>query len=404
MSALPPAGQRAGGRSRVFSKVEAIVAGAFAKKNGLRGTSKPLIRRGNVGAAGRIRTHDPLVRSQVLYPTELQPREPRSIAATCALSRGGRRPRSSAPRGPRRPPASASSASASQALRRAAPASVGVGGGLLEQAPRLAPQLALGERGADRERDAPSRGNACAAASSRGSQSAPMPGTRAGQRLRRRAARSSSPSSAEAVPERAQPGARFLGRAERGARASRRARRRTGRAGRRRRSASQSAAQLVDVVRRVERLERERAQQAVRGDRARSPGAWRAAAPSSAPPAAGAPSRAACSFRRSAWVRRATPGGSSASSSSARGASRSSSAHSAASSRAPSSAERAAGLRRDRSSARCSCSSRRARSCRRCALPAASRWPSTVNSLSCASSGVSAWIASARCADFCARL
>src|SRR5688572_10840820 len=33
------------------------------------------------GAAGRIRTHDPLVRSQVLYPTELQPREPRSIAA-----------------------------------------------------------------------------------------------------------------------------------------------------------------------------------------------------------------------------------------------------------------------------------------------------------------------------------
>src|SRR5690606_7762387 len=27
------------------------------------------------GAAGRIRTHDPLVRSQVLYPTELQPPE-----------------------------------------------------------------------------------------------------------------------------------------------------------------------------------------------------------------------------------------------------------------------------------------------------------------------------------------
>ncbi len=26
-----------------------------------------------IGAAGRIRTHDPLVRSQVLYPTELQP-------------------------------------------------------------------------------------------------------------------------------------------------------------------------------------------------------------------------------------------------------------------------------------------------------------------------------------------
>jgi hypothetical protein len=29
------------------------------------------------GAAGRIRTHDPLVRSQVLYPTELQPHEAR---------------------------------------------------------------------------------------------------------------------------------------------------------------------------------------------------------------------------------------------------------------------------------------------------------------------------------------
>jgi hypothetical protein len=28
---------------------------------------------GKNGAAGRIRTHDPLVRSQVLYPTELQP-------------------------------------------------------------------------------------------------------------------------------------------------------------------------------------------------------------------------------------------------------------------------------------------------------------------------------------------
>ena len=28
------------------------------------------------GAAGRIRTHDPLVRSQVLYPTELRARGP----------------------------------------------------------------------------------------------------------------------------------------------------------------------------------------------------------------------------------------------------------------------------------------------------------------------------------------
>ena len=36
------------------------------------------------GAAGRIRTHDPLVRSQVLYPTELQPpRENETIACFC---------------------------------------------------------------------------------------------------------------------------------------------------------------------------------------------------------------------------------------------------------------------------------------------------------------------------------
>ena len=34
-----------------------------------------------VGAAGRNRTHDPLVRSQVLYPAELQPPEARIIAA-----------------------------------------------------------------------------------------------------------------------------------------------------------------------------------------------------------------------------------------------------------------------------------------------------------------------------------
>ncbi|SIT40369.1 hypothetical protein BN2475_250140 [Paraburkholderia ribeironis] len=33
------------------------------------------------GAAGRIRTHDPLVRSQVLYPTELQPHAKRILLA-----------------------------------------------------------------------------------------------------------------------------------------------------------------------------------------------------------------------------------------------------------------------------------------------------------------------------------
>src|SRR5690606_35716268 len=42
------------------------------------GGFNPLIRRDNSGAAGRIRTHDPLVRSQVLYPTELQPPKKRN--------------------------------------------------------------------------------------------------------------------------------------------------------------------------------------------------------------------------------------------------------------------------------------------------------------------------------------
>src|SRR3990167_5013356 len=37
----------------------------------------------NIGAAGRNRTHDPLVRSQVLYPAELQPR---SLAVYTAFS------------------------------------------------------------------------------------------------------------------------------------------------------------------------------------------------------------------------------------------------------------------------------------------------------------------------------
>jgi len=44
------------------------------KNNGLGArAAKPLISQKKTGAAGRIRTHDPLVRSQVLYPTELQP-------------------------------------------------------------------------------------------------------------------------------------------------------------------------------------------------------------------------------------------------------------------------------------------------------------------------------------------
>src|SRR6185312_9781527 len=43
-----------------------------------------------VGAAGRNRTHDPLVRSQVLYPAELQPPETSIIAALSGLAKSGR--------------------------------------------------------------------------------------------------------------------------------------------------------------------------------------------------------------------------------------------------------------------------------------------------------------------------
>ena len=43
----------------------------------------------SVGAAGRIRTHDPLVRSQILYPTELQPREEETIGVRQGKSKGG---------------------------------------------------------------------------------------------------------------------------------------------------------------------------------------------------------------------------------------------------------------------------------------------------------------------------
>ena len=55
------------------------------KTNGLAsGEANPSI---FIGAAGRNRTHDPLVRSQVLYPAELQPPEPKSIAARSGQTR-----------------------------------------------------------------------------------------------------------------------------------------------------------------------------------------------------------------------------------------------------------------------------------------------------------------------------
>jgi hypothetical protein len=53
------------------------------KEKWLRIASEPFK---NVGAAGRNRTHDPLVRSQVLYPAELQPPEAHIIAALNELA------------------------------------------------------------------------------------------------------------------------------------------------------------------------------------------------------------------------------------------------------------------------------------------------------------------------------
>ena len=268
--------------------------------------------------------------------------------------------------------------------------------------PRLAPELAFDQRHAGGQRDRSVARKGLRRRLQAGQPLGPEPGDRIGEGFGdgRPAVGTEH---LEVFPERAQPATRFVRRAERRPRAPPRRRRRTDRADRRRRTAARSGAAA----------------------RCRAPGSSDSEASERSRPCAATfekpwcltssravfsascgwpPSLAACSFRRSAWVRRATPSGSSSSSSSARGASRSSSAHSAASSRAPSSAERAAALRRDKSSAARSSSSRLARSCSRCALPAASRWASTVNSLSWARSGVSTWIARARCAAFCARL
>ena len=232
---------------------------------------------GFFGAAGRIRTHDPLVRSQVLYPTELQPREPRSIAA---------------------------------GARQAEP-----GGGLeaLRGARRVAFALReLGQRAArpcGARRGQPASSSAacsssrppCPTAGARPARSRPRarPRLRADTRLRRRL-QARQPFGADAgdgvderlgerrslvfaelvdlVPERTQP-ARALRRRRRApprARAARAAtkgsRRSTGsNCSHMRRSWSTSCA-------RVERFEGERAQQPLRRRSARSPGAWPAGA------------------------------------------------------------------------------------------------------------------------------
>ena len=66
---------RRGQRGDIFS----AVCNTTPETAGVRKTKRPRLSTWPFakygGAAGRIRTHDPLVRSQVLYPTELQPRE-----------------------------------------------------------------------------------------------------------------------------------------------------------------------------------------------------------------------------------------------------------------------------------------------------------------------------------------
>ena len=180
----------------------------------------------------------------------------------------------------------------------------------------------------------------------------------------------------QAVPERPQPAARLFGGAQvGGARGG--ARGDEGVAPVDGVELLPDAAQLVDVVRGVERLERQRAQQALRG-RLREALVLGQQARGLQRLQRLPASRAACSFRRSAWVRRATPGGSSPSSSQR--------TRRVAVVERPFGGEQARALfgrpRRRRlrraSSARAAAARRApARSCRRCGLPAASRWPST---------------------------
>ena len=68
---LPGAYRMLGGKLK--SLAEGLSALLMRMKKGLQ--AYKLVSLFKYGAAGRIRTHDPLVRSQVLYPTELQPRK-----------------------------------------------------------------------------------------------------------------------------------------------------------------------------------------------------------------------------------------------------------------------------------------------------------------------------------------
>lgn len=130
-----PAGSRTRGRSTVLSAIPAphakpwqTVTERSPKRPAEHEKTKGLARLHVLtlvigGAAGRIRTHDPLVRSQVLYPTELQPREPRSIAAPRGYAAAAAARKQSAAR-EASSSCSAMAASCSQASRRASGASV----------------------------------------------------------------------------------------------------------------------------------------------------------------------------------------------------------------------------------------------------------------------------------------
>ena len=215
---------------------------------------------------------------------------------------------------PHRPRCAASSASAIQALRRAAAAQRRRRrAACSSSAPRLAPQLALGERaagGAERRRRR-------AAARAR-----PTPGAAATRRrCRRRAGQRLGDGGAllgaelgDPVPERAQPGARLVGGAERARGSAARA-------------AMNGSRRSAGSKRSPERGAAGRGRAPCRATRRRASAAGRARRPREKPwcltsrravfsaSCGWRPRRAACSFRRSAWVRRATPSGSSASSS-----------------------------------------------------------------------------------------
>ena len=296
------------------------------------------------GAAGRNRTHDPLVRSQVLYPAELQPR---SLAVyqrgTVSAEAGGGLVGSVAARaaspslrgqlGERDPGLAARGARERRVARRPARAGGAPcprGRARRARSRRRAPRAVARERAA---RPLEPRQPVGADAGARRSASASA--TRS---------RSSAPSSPRRSQQRAQPGARFLGRAERHARGrGARGDERVAPIGRV--EAEPDAAQLVDVVRACRAPRRPASAAGRRGDlrealvlgqqARRLQRLLRLARRAARPAASGAAH--GCGAPRRAAARRAAA--------SARGASRSSSAHSAASSRAPSSAERAAGLR-----------------------------------------------------------